>query len=392
MKQTWNKILNECVYQLANYHEFASVYMRTGVPPKSWPECIARELAQELYEKTSKTSLPAAMIAIGPVAENLPREPIHYTTSMAIQQINKAINFGNGLQLAKRIMEEPEAYGETIKNLEAVTHLDKSVNLKEVAENEFKAMLMELESSEDSNRTISGYPLLSSLIGGFNDSRVTLLVAGSGVGKTTFALNLVLSAIKDHSVVFINMEMGIRDMLKRITCIHQKVNQKTLEKRNHSITNVLAETQSFLIRNENIFMTDGTNLTLEEISSSIYKRAAEGAKLVIVDYDQKIKMGMLDQEWKEILLAVEALEDVAKRTKTHVIILAQGDENNNPKASKRSVQPCSSVLAFYEDEGKYYIESKKNRFGKKFKLLMNCDFNTYTVSEKQEVNLLRNNW
>lgn len=392
MKHNWTNVLNECIFKLSSQQDFAMVYLKIGVPPKSWPECLARDLAIEFYEKKNTFSLRAAMIDIAPAAEKLVREELHWQTPIAIEQINKAINIGNGLQLAKRITLDPERYGDTIKNLEAITHLDKSVNLKDVAEYEFKSMLMALESTQNANRTIGGYPLLSSLIGGFNDSRITLLVAGSGVGKTTFALNLVLSALKEHSILFVNMEMSLNDMIKRIACIHQEVSQRLLETQNSSVVDICSNTMNFIYNNKDFFITDGSNLTLEQISSSIYKRADEGAKIVVIDYDQKIKMGMVDQEWKEILLAVESLEEVAKKTKTHIIILAQGDENNNPKASKRSVQPCSAVLSFYEEEGKHYLESKKNRFGKKFKLLMNCDFSKYKVTEQYEVNFKKDSW
>jgi replicative DNA helicase len=382
----WELTLNACVYRLATDNQFAQIYVQRGIPPKSWPDCIAKELALEFYEKKTSTSIAHAMIDLQDSAKIISRNELHHTFAVSNEQIIKAINTGNGLKLAKMILNEPSSYAALINDIEDITQSDTSVNIKEVVEHEFKAMLRELETTQNTNRTIGGYPLLSSLIGGFNDSRITLLVAGSGVGKTTFALNLVLSAIKEYSVLFINMEMSMRDMIKRITCINQGVPQKLLETRNSQVTTLMADTQSFLFRNENIFMTDGKNLSLEQISASIYKRASEGAKIVIVDYDQKIKMGMLDQEWKEILLAVEELEDVAKKTKTHIIILAQGDENNMPKASKRSMQPCSSVLAFYEEEGKYYIQSKKNRFGAKFRMLMNCDFNTYKIKEDREVN------
>ncbi len=364
---------------------FALMYTQTGVPPQEWPECLAKELALRFYERKSEKSLQAAMISLFNAVENLPQVELSHVYSLAYEEINYAIKTGIGLQLAEKIKTYPAQVFELINHQTKITHQDTSVDLKMVANEAYTRMLSTLGTEKTTIRTIPGFPLLSSLIGGFNDARVTLFVAGSGVGKTTLMLNMVLSAIQKFPCLFVNMEMSIDDMLRRIACIIGGVPQHVMDNLSQRTAEAMSKASNFLYQNENLFMTDGNNLTLEQIISTGYKRASQGARFLIVDYDQKIKTSGDDQEWKEILHAVEALEDLAKRTKMHVIILSQGDENNNPKASKRSVQPCSAVLAFYQDGDKYYLESKKNRFGRKFKLEMDCDFATYSVKELQEV-------
>lgn len=381
----WGKVLNACVLRLATDLNFALMYTQTGVPPQEWPECLAKELALRFYERKSEKSLQAAMISLFNAVENLPQVELSHVYSLAYEEINYAIKTGIGLQLAEKIKTYPAQVFELINHQTKITHQDTSVDLKMVANEAYTRMLSTLGTEKTTIRTIPGFPLLSSLIGGFNDARVTLFVAGSGVGKTTLMLNMVLSAIQKFPCLFVNMEMSIDDMLRRIACIIGGVPQHVMDNLSQRTAEAMSKASNFLYQNENLFMTDGNNLTLEQIISTGYKRASQGARFLIVDYDQKIKTSGDDQEWKEILHAVEALEDLAKRTKMHVIILSQGDENNNPKASKRSVQPCSAVLAFYQDGDKYYLESKKNRFGRKFKLEMDCDFATYSVKELQEV-------
>lgn len=385
MKPDWSKTLNACVYKLCEEYDFALMFTQTGAHPSSWPNCLAKDLALEFYEVKEQKSLQSAMVKISGAADKLPRNELNYRTAICLEEINNAIKTGIGLQLAAKLKEDPASVFEIITEHKEDSSQDCSVDLGQKSGEYFKRMVDTLESTKNTNRTVSGYPLLSSLIGGFNDNRITLFVAGSGVGKTTFMLNFVLSAIKDHACLFINMEMSIEDMLKRISCIISESSQSLLENFNHRSAKIMANAHSYLLSNKNLYMTDGRNLTLQQIASSIYRRASQGAKFVIVDYDQKIKTTGNDQEWKEILTAMEYLEDIAKRTGTHIIVLAQGDDNNNPKASKRSVQPCSAVLAFYEENSKYYIESKKNRFGRKFRLEMSCDFSIYKVTEKQEV-------
>ena len=90
----------------------------------------------------------------------------------------------------------------------------------------------------------------------------------------------------------------------------------------------------------------------------------ESYGFVIVDYDQKIISKNSDEEWKSVLKTVEMLEECTKQTNAHILVLSQGDDEGQPKASKRSKQPASAVLHLGKnDDNEWFIRTTKNRFG-----------------------------
>lgn len=362
---------------------FASFIRALAPHPKVWPDCVAKELALEFYEVADSKNLMAAMVRVSGAAETLKRSDLHFENEVALSQIIKAINYGNGLALAKKIQNDPSEFQSAIREVEQATDSDTSFDIAQ----EIEAAAIEVIEKIRSNEavvSIRNYPMLSELLGGFNDSRIGLVVAGSGVGKTTFVLNLILSAIKTMKCLFVNMEMSISDIVTRVVCINNSVNIYELRKNENLVKDKFAQTYSYLMKNNNLFVTDGRALSLQQITSTIYRRAAEGVKFVVVDYDQKIKTDSGDKEWMAVLKAIEALEEVAKATKTHILVLAQGDDDNAPKASKRSIQPCSYVLALFESDGRYFLESTKNRFGRKFKLSIDADMGKLQMREAGE--------
>ena len=382
---SWDKILISAVKEAMVNRDFALSFER-AVDYSSWPSCTAKELATTFFSRAKEKNILQAQIEMRETSAAIVGVSLETDLEKCLTQISMAASTGTGLELAKKFQADPANYRSTFLKTQSVSEVARSVDLRLVSEDVFKRAAMALQATKTRNRCVGGYPLLSKLIGGFNDSRITMCVAGTGVGKTTFMLNLALEAIKDFPILFINMEMSIDDILHRIAAISAGVSQSHLDYLTKEGLDARAKAHSYLLSHNPIFMTDGSSMSAQQIANEIYSRSKEGVKFVIIDYDQKIKTDdSYDQEWKVILKTVEALEEIAKQTKVHVIILAQGDDDNEPKASKRSKQPCAAVLSFFQDGEKFFIKSLKNRFGPKFKLEMKCDFNRYSIKEHQQI-------
>ena len=81
-------------------------------------------------------------------------------------------------------------------------------------------------------------------------------------------------------------------------------------------------------------------------------------------------------------MAVVELEAAAKATRSHLLLLAQGNEEGDIKSSSRSKQPTSVVLHFLKDNlNRYIIKSIKTRFAKPFSLEVSFDAARTQVSE-----------
>ena len=62
----------------------------------------------------------------------------------------------------------------------------------------------------------TGYPSLNKLCGGFKPGEIVTIVAGTGVGKTTFTLNLSYNIIKNgNPTLFMPLEMSLDNILSR---------------------------------------------------------------------------------------------------------------------------------------------------------------------------------
>lgn len=233
---------------------------------------------------------------------------------------------------------------------------------------------LEKIKSGDALVKIPAFPILSEYIGGFNPSCVTILTAPSGFGKTNLSVSLAQSASEIMPVLYFNMEMDYDNFAARF--LHNGANISNEDWRTGSFignpnseNNILKFAEERQAKHEIVF-TDGKALTVPEIKAAVYSMFDGSSKgLVIVDYDQKILLDRSKDEWRELLYAISEFEEIAKRTRTHWIVLCQGDDEGEIKASKRMRQVATNMLTFGKEKNgisplidKYFIKGLKTRY------------------------------
>ncbi len=365
--------------------DFYKYFSKQGFTPSEWPDCDAKGPAIDFYSQAQEKSLEFAKIKFKAISDEIPDYPIPDSANELICLFNQMKTYGLWTQAATAIQKNPFDGFEIISRLKNSASNVQTISLQETIESEVVNHLILLQNKTEFVKKIKKYPILSKAVGGWNPARVSIVAAGSGVGKTTLALNLAIAAIETMPVLFVNMEMSPKDFIARIIQLGGGITSKEwLYDFNENTSQKAADFVSKVYQSKNFFYTDGRAITKDQLCNLIFEfKEKHGVEFIIVDYDQKIRTQSRHDEWMSILMTIEDLEQAAIKTETYIMILAQGDENNNPKASKRSIQPCSSVLAFYHDEtvNKYFIEAKKNRFEKKFKLEVDCDFSKYQIHE-----------
>lgn len=365
--------------------DFYKYFSKQGFAPSEWPDCDAKGSAIDFYSQAQEKSLEFAKIKFKAISDEIPDYPIPDSANELICLFDQMKTYGLWTQAAAAIQKNPFDGFEIISRLKNSASNVQTISLQETIESEVVNHLTLLQNKTEFVKVINKFPILSKSIGGFNPARVSIVAAGSGVGKTTLALNLAIAAIETMPVLFVNMEMSPKDFVARIIQLGGSITSKEwLYDFNESASQRAADFVSKVYQNKNFFYTDGRAITKDQLCNLIFEfKEKHHTEFIIVDYDQKIRTQSRLDEWMTILMTIEELEQVAIKTETYILVLAQGDENNNPKASKRSIQPCSSVLAFYHDKelDRFFIESKKNRFEKNFKLEVACDFSKYQVKE-----------
>lgn len=273
--------------------------------------------------------------------------------------------------IGKRMISDPHDYEKLIhqlNNLQAATADDEEYEV-----GKFITQTIEKNEAEIKAGTaeviIPDFPILSKAIGGFNQQRVTGFSASSGFGKTKLAINIADSARHIMPVYYFNMEMSPEDFEAQFIMKNGSITYDQYKSGNyHHAFNKILEYQNSFEKTHKITFTNGKAMNIDQICAKLMVKMPEGG-LGIIDYDQKIRDsggGKNDQEWMMILRACEKLEDVAKRTKSHIIILFQADEEGFAKSSKRSAQPLCSMIHFTKDESNNFLLKNivKNRFGK----------------------------
>ncbi len=315
----------------AGTHEFASWELRIE----------SRKLRASLRE----VNLPGDMSALKVVYQ---KELLAYRANILscelISDPDQAMTFINNFQMNA-------VSTVAFKNLDEIlelTYLDIQERLKN------KMMLVK----------ILGWEMLSEAIGGFNPSRLGILLADTGFGKTNLALNLCLAAQKTMAVAYANMEMSYEDMGKRVIAATFETSLADMYK--GKIPDPLKALEA--VRHNYFAMTSGRDLTVHEISTFLRQvKKEKNIKFAVIDYDQKLEL-KLDKntpEWKALQTAIIALESIAKELEIYVLVLAQTNEEGAISGSRRSMYPAATVISFYEDEneGVVAVAKYKNRFG-----------------------------
>lgn len=350
----------------------------------NWPQGISKEIMIDFMATLEVTSFKTASRSFGLKAYNLSNLDIENKDAINLFNYNfEILSFQN---LGLDLINNPE---NGYKILSAFKSQQKEENIWLDLSQRAKTILEKqiTKAKEGDTRTIiKDFPKLSKAVGGFNPGRITIISAISGFGKTKLAINLALSIMQDNKTcLFANMEMTEDDFVGMIFQNKAKIENEYWQDGSF-ITNDNLELLNEVLNNlnTNLKYTDGKHLTSAKLINSIYEFKPD---FIIIDYDQKIVLNK-DDEWMAMLKTIEQLEDVSKQTNTHIILLAQGNEEGDIKSSKRAKQPASAVLSFMKDDiNRTVIKSIKNRYGPHF--ILEVNYNP-SISKIEELGFVKN--
>lgn len=221
----------------------------------------------------------------------------------------------------------------------------------------------------------TGYPCLDLTLRGLRPRRMTLLVAATGFGKSTLAVNIFSNVVQTGTkALLISTENDIDDNLDRMCGIVSGLELKEIEA-GHKPDRV---TSSFADRfkGKTAFVSDNSPRTIHEVIGTIARYVLQhGVELVFVDYIGEIAMDGVKNENEEARLTrySQALLEASRTLGCHIVVLAQLNREGNRKGrpSKTELQGCfkmaqkaHSLLIFWLDENQQDILTvDKNRQG-----------------------------
>ncbi len=237
--------------------------------------------------------------------------------------------------------------------------------------------LTELAASDSAVPGLStGLPDLDAAISGLNESDLILLAARPGMGKTSMALNILLTAGKysGKSVVFFSLEMSREQLAMRLISNESFVDNKKLTtgKLNDDDWGKIAAAAAALNKTK-ILIDDNPSLSVADMNAKC--RRVDDLGLVVIDYLQLMQSAggrsHSGENRQQVVSDISrSLKIMAKELRVPVLCLSQLSRANESRADKRPMlsdlresgaieQDADIVMFLYRED--YYDENTENR-------------------------------
>ncbi|MDQ0514217.1 replicative DNA helicase [Mycoplasmoides fastidiosum] len=245
---------------------------------------------------------------------------------------------------------------------------------KEVVEEYNDLINKSLSHTDQSDKFLkTGYSLLNRKIKGLIGGELLILAARPGMGKTTFAINILINnldalkrdpsetditKVNKNAIGIFSLEMNKESLLEKMIAIHGNIFLNDVKKplegilptqdQQRAINNSLQQ-----IKNSNILFHDRTDVNISEIIGIIKTWKREyNLKLVIIDYLQLINItrdeasrGLNVQQ--RIAIVSRSLKTLAIDLKIPILALAQ----LNRKTEERKSEDREPILSDLRESG-----------------------------------------
>lgn len=217
----------------------------------------------------------------------------------------------------------------------------------------------------------TGYKVLNKLLGGFRSSKLYILAARPGDGKTALSLNFAYEAIKRGcQILFFSIEMDEGELMQRLTAIESKVDALHLRDATFEDPDewgLVIEGMARLQATPGKLWTDDTpaNDIVAMRAKARAEQAKHGLDMIIVDYLQLAKAGgtyehKAENRRLEVERVSRELKEMARELKVPVLALAQLNRDVESRANRMPQlsdlreaggieQDCDVAMFIYRD-------------------------------------------
>jgi replicative DNA helicase len=213
-----------------------------------------------------------------------------------------------------------------------------------------------------------GLPTLDEKIGQLRAGMLVTVLAPTGGGKTSFAVQTALnSALQNHPVAFFSLEMTEEQLMTRMVAHLTSLPSFALwTRRIGSSPEDLKKIEDLRDMGLPIYLARDT-WTLDDVLRAIVTAKLRfGCRLVIIDYLQKIIAPQQERRELEVAMVAKELKRYALQQGVAVIALSQVNTEREGRAREsRVIEHESDVMLFLKasDFGRVKIEVRKNRMG-----------------------------
>ena len=377
--------------------------LQTEIFEKLKPEDFSTLIHQEIYNgfiklyEERKEFDPTLLMKI--VMSNNPKiredslsqalfEILDETSSYGIDEkadlIIERAKFRKLKALAKRIdvlseshtLNPDEAFDEALMLLDkAMKGNDKTklINLQQYNIEQIK-LDDERERVEEANTQmgyLTNFTEFDNKLNGLNKSDLIIIAGRPAMGKTAFALNLLMNfgkANENVKALFVSLEMGVKQLYTRILAMESGINAQNLKRKDipEYEFEKLYDGYRGIMEASTIEILDKANVNISELRNITTKyKKNNGLDLIIIDYLQLLSGSDKNSKnrQEEVSEISRKLKQLARELDIPVIALSQLSRSVESRADKRPLlsdlresgaieQDADIVIFLYRDE--YY--------------------------------------
>ncbi len=181
----------------------------------------------------------------------------------------------------------------------------------------------------------SGFSKLDKSLSGFQKGKLYIIAARTSVGKSSFALNILLEASKNDSIsLLFSLEENWFEIYKKLTSINSEIDGRDLENGKISSHKEKLEESSIVIIGLGFYYYNSMVATIEDIKRYVKETKYKyGLDLVVVDYIQLVTSSEGDNREQKVASVARGLKEIASENEVAVIGLSQF--NRNVKDNKK---------------------------------------------------------
>lgn len=310
-------------------------------------------------------------------------------------------------ELKNKFLEESDLIFRTLNDSSIVSLKDvMNGNFRESGKTIFEYVEEKQIAYAKGENTISGYQsnykILDDILEGFNKGHYIIIGARAGVGKTTFALNLMKRFIdRNLKVGFFSLEMSKEMITEKYISIDSGVDQKKVSRGGltpDEFTRWMGTGKAF---KGELIIDEQPNIRVSQFAARAKRMVlAYGVKIIFIDYLSEVKGdGRFSSKQEEIQSVSKGIRAVAKKLNIPIICLAQLNRENE-KASRKPIKSdlresgqieadAYSIILLHRPEvdnsddqpGKMLLRIVKNRLGKEADLDFSFDGKTGLIEE-----------
>ncbi len=222
------------------------------------------------------------------------------------------------------------------------------IHIKEALQESYQRIGEAMKSKEGMLGLSTGFPYMDEMLSGLQGTQLIVLAARPGMGKTSFALNIVehIGHIKKIPCLIFSLEMGAEQLATRLLCSEAQVDSNLTRsgRMNAGQITKLADAMKVLSVAP-IYIDDTASITVTEMLAKAHRmKRTSGLGLIVIDYLQLMQgSGRVENRQQEISAITRSLKIMAKELNIPILLLSQLSRANE-KRDKNSRKPMLSDL------------------------------------------------